>query len=167
MIFTLNILIDICLIFAVWKTFKRCDKSIDYHYRSLKSLKGVLRSYVESVTYAERDYKRKLKNMTNGFLGKYLIKTKLAEKTADRAFNMASSANLATVALAKALQAPRIMTKEQGQRNEIAKKQIDALFSGEDIMDFLKPIASEEELLAIETIQENKRKEMQNGKHKP
>lgn len=103
----------------------------------------------------------------DGQLTQYWIKAKLAEKTADRAFNMASSANLATVALAKALQAPRIMTKAQGQRNEIAKKQIDALFSGEDIMDFLKPIASEEELLAIETIQENKRKEMQNGKHKP
>lgn len=141
MIFILTILIDLLLIFAVWKLSKRKRTFTQRFTRTFDMTKSL-----------------------EGRMAKVEINSKIAEKMADRAFNMASSANLGVIALQKALAVPRLLTKEQGQRNELAKKNIDALFSGEDALDFLKPIATEEELLAIEKIQEQKRKEMLNGK---
>jgi len=143
-IFTLTILIDLLLIFAVWRTSK---------------IKAIVRhpAFFHDTKYITNDKE------TRGKLDKIHIECKIAEKMADRAFNMASSANLGVIALQKALAVPRLLTKEQGQRNELAKQNIDALFSGGDALDFLKPIATEEELLAIEKIQEDKRKQMLNG----
>jgi hypothetical protein len=107
---------------AVWKVSKKTPKVIQHtHFKFFKN--------------------RKL----DGKLDKYFISAKIAEKFAERAFNMASSANLGVIALQKSLAQPRIMTKHQTVRNELAKNEVDKLFTTEGSFDFLRPILSDEE----------------------
>lgn len=106
-----------------------------------------------------------LKKAIKGTDGRVYIKAKIAEKTADRAFNMASSANLGVVALQKALAVPRLMTKQQGLQNKFAKNEVDKLFNGEGTFDWLRPILSDEELEIIDKAEELKERQM-NGEHK-
>lgn len=130
------------LIFAAWKAYKE-PKNI------------VNKMVVEKVYH----------KINRGYLDKYLISAKIAEKTAERAFNMASSANLGVIALQKALAVPRLMTKQQGIQNEFAKLQVDKLFTKDGRFDFLKCVATDEELEIIDKIEEEQYKQM-NGKHK-
>lgn len=104
-------------------------------------------------------------NKKLGLTEKLIIKAAIAEKTADRAFNMASSANLGVVALQKALAVPRLMTKQQGLQNKFAKNEVDKLFNGEGTFDWLRPILSDEELEIIDKAEELKERQM-NGEHK-
>ena len=136
MIFTLNILINICLIFAVFLLSKRRPAQI------------------KSIVQVTRGDKKIL-----GKLDRMYIRSVIAEKTADRAFNIASSANLGVVALQKALATPRLMTKAQSQRNGLAKKEVDALFSTGGTFDWLRPILSDEELEILDKVEEQKAKE--------
>ena len=86
------------------------------------------------------------------------ISAKIAEKTADRAFNMASSANLGVIALQKSLATPRLLTKTQATRNGLAKKEVDELFSNNGPLDWLYPVASDEEREVLDKIREEKDK---------
>lgn len=86
------------------------------------------------------------------------IKAAIAEKMADRAFNMASSANLGVVALQKALAVPRLMTKAQVQQNQLAKKGVDKLFTTSGNFDWLKPVLSDEELDLLEAAERTQAK---------
>lgn len=115
MISYLNILIDICIIFAIWKTHKR---------RPRVTIKRPI---------IAKD------------LDKYYRVAKLAEKFAERAFSLASTANLGVVALQKSLQVPRIMNKNQANRNQLAKKQVDELFESGGGFEWLRPVLSDEE----------------------
>lgn len=142
------------MIFAVWRMSRFKFYIGEYFQKRTRPLHSRLDTQRSQLRKLVRDI---------GLIEGAIRKAAIAEKMADRAFNMASSANLGVIALQKALAVPRLLTKEQGQRNELAKQNIDALFSGGDALDFLKPIATEEELLAIEKIQEDKRKQMLNG----
>jgi hypothetical protein len=93
-----------------------------------------------------------------GILSKVQIDSKIAEKFAERAFNLASAANLGIVALQKSLATPRIMTKEQVVKNTLAKEQIDELFTGGGSMDWLRPILSDEELEILDKAEEERNK---------
>jgi hypothetical protein len=77
---------------------------------------------------------------------------------ADRAFNMASTANLGVVALQKSLALPKIMTKQQAQQNQLAKEGVDKLFSGVGGFDWLRPLLSEEELDILDKAEQHKEK---------
>lgn len=102
-----------------------------------------------------------------GKVTKMYIAAKIAEKTADRAFNLASSANLGVIALQKSLAVPRVITRTQATQNQLAKKTIDELFSGnDDILDFLRPTATDDELEVIDKIQDERRTRAMNGEHK-
>lgn len=81
------------------------------------------------------------------------LSSKIAEKMAERAFNMASSANLGVVALQKSLQVPRIATKQQTLQNQLAKDNVDKLFSSKGTFDWLRPILSEEELEVLDKVE--------------
>lgn len=131
MIFTLSILINLLLIFAVWRVDRKKTK------------------VVENVQF--RFFKNK---KLQGQVDKYLISAKIAEKMAERAFNLASSANLGVIALQKSLAMPRLATKEQLKANEFASNKVDKLFSNGGTFDWLRPILSEEELDILDKAQE-------------
>ena len=77
---------------------------------------------------------------------------------ADRAFNMASTANLGVVALQRALAVPRLLNKAQVQSNQLAKNGVDKLFNTSGGFDWLKPILSDEELDILEEAEKLKNK---------
>lgn len=99
-----------------------------------------------------------------GKLDKIHISAKIAEKMADRAFNMASSANLGVIALQKSLARPMFMTKQQGLQNEMARKKVDDLFLSGDKFDYLRPLLSDEENeLVDKVLDERAKREYTNG----
>ena len=100
----------------------------------------------------------KLGPKIEGKLQKYYISAKIAEKFAERAFNMASAANLGVVALQKSLATPKIMTAQQSIKNQLAKKEVDKLFSTDGGFDFLRPILSDEENDILDSIEQQKLK---------
>jgi hypothetical protein len=166
MISILTTLIDLLLIFIIFMQRQELQATLSA-YAKIRDKQLGLTQKIRWELVDRKIYKyakREIDKMV-GLREAATRKAAIAEKTADRAFNMASSANLGVIALQKALAVPRLLTKEQGQRNELAKQNIDALFSGSDALDFLKPIATEDELLAIEKIQEDKRKQMLNGRN--
>lgn len=148
MIFTLTILIDVCLIFAVWGLLKKNQEIEDY-------LDNMNIAYNESWIRIEEKFSYTLKKNL-GRLDKIQVQSKIAEKMADRAFNMASSANLGVVALQKALATPRLMTKPQVTKNQLAKNEVDKLFTTEGNFDWLRPILSDEELEILDKAEDLK-----------
>lgn len=97
-----------------------------------------------------------------GKLNRVEIQSKLAEKMADRAFNMASSANIGIVSLQKALVVPRLMTKQQTQQNQVASKGVEKIFSSGGNFDWLRPILSDDELEILDKAEEEKNRQ-ENG----
>lgn len=81
---------------------------------------------------------------SSGLAEKAVIKAAIATKLAERAFSLASTANLGIVALQRALQQPRILNKEGLQRNALAKQQVDNLFGKGDGFDWLYPVLDDE-----------------------
>jgi hypothetical protein len=83
--------------------------------------------------------------------------TKVAKVMSERAFNLASSANLACVIISKGLQTrPRLPSKENLVANELAKKKVGDIFGG-DIdgdLDWLRPVLSDEELKVLDALKE-------------
>lgn len=100
----------------------------------------------------------KLGPKVEGKLEKYYISAKIAEKFAERAFNLASAANLGVVALQKSLATPKIMTAQQSMQNQLAKKEVDKLFTTDGGFDFLRPILSDEENDILDSIEQQKLK---------
>ena len=96
----------------------------------------------------------------SGKLDKMYISSKIAEKMADRAFNMASSANLGVIALQKALAVPRLATKAQAQQNQLASKEVDKLFNTQGGFDWLRPLLSDEENELLDEAEKLKNKDM-------
>jgi len=136
MIFILSSLINLCLIFAMWRLKK--ELFINNTVWRLK-----VERYLQKILW--KPFKIPELKSLNGKIDKMYLSSKIAEKFAERAFNMASSANLGVIALQKSLAQPRIMTKHQTVRNELAKNEVDKLFTTEGNFDFLRPILSDEE----------------------
>lgn len=137
MIFTLNILIDLCLIAAILLLSKR-KRLVEVRFPIIKKDKKLY-----------------------GKLDKMYIRSIIAEKMSERAFNLASTANLGIVALQKSLLVPRLMTKTQGLQNKLAKEDINGLFSNGvegSGFDWLRPILSPEENDILDKISEHNAK---------
>ena len=83
-----------------------------------------------------------------------LIKAKIAELFAERAFNLASTANLGVIALQKTLHVPKIVDRQQTLKNKYAKAEVDKLFTTNGGFEFLKPILDDEELEMLEKIEQ-------------
>ena len=90
-----------------------------------------------------------------GKMDKMYIRSVIAEKMAERAFNMASTANLGVLALQKALQVPRVLNKQQGVKNQLAKNDIDKLFNNSGTFDYLRPILSDEENELLDNLEKD------------
>lgn len=93
---------------------------------------------------------------TRGLLDKMYIRAVIAEKTAEKAFSLASASSLGVMALQKSLAVPRPLTKTQLVQNELAKKQVDGLFSQEGSFDWIRPLLSEEENAILDDIEKKK-----------
>lgn len=96
----------------------------------------------------------------HGGLGQQtLIKAKIAEKLADRAFSLASSANLAVMHLQRILQTrPKIFKKEELVLNEIAQQKVMETVGGSPNyagFDWLYPILSQEERDVLDNAMEH------------
>lgn len=110
---------------------------------------------VRTIFRDDKSIKGKLDNM--------YVSAKIAEKMADRAFNMASSANIGVVALQKALATPRLMSKPQVVQNLLAKKGVDEVLGEGSGFDWLRPILSDEDLEILDQALDLKaKKEMDN-----
>jgi len=150
----LTILIDLILIWAIIRT--RRDLFISASAHRIK-----VENYLSEIL--TRPFKLPELKKLNGKIDKMYICTKVAEKFAERAFNIASAASLGVVALQKSLSVPKIMTKPVAQRNILAKDEVDRLFTTEGNFDFLRPILSDEELDVLDEIEKDKYKNMKNG----
>jgi hypothetical protein len=102
---------------------------------------------------------KKAEKELRGKADKVLIDSAVATKMADRAFNMASSANLGVVALQKALATPRLINRGQAKLNELAKNSVDELFTTQGEYDWLKPLLSDSDLDLLEEIEQKKLKD--------
>ncbi len=106
--------------------------------------------------------RRALKEL-NGKMDKVMLSAKLADKMAERAFTLASSANVASAILQRNLSGrSRIISSQQGTKDELAKKQLRELF-GKDEMEFLKPILTDEEIELYEEAKRQTEKARSNG----
>lgn len=149
------------LIVAIYLAYR---DSIKNHNRHVEDSKVWLDFLENKFAKGYKEMRERFDKL-DGVQKKTQISAKIAEKTADRAFNMASSANLGVVALQKALAVPRLMTKQQGLQNKFAKNEVDKLFNGEGTFDWLRPILSDEELEIIDKAEELKERQM-NGEQK-
>jgi hypothetical protein len=116
MIFTLSILINLALIFAVWRLSLRRAAT-----------------YVQKFWYVDKKQCAKIE--------KALLKASISEKFAERAFNLASTANLTCMHLSRTLATrPAWVTKHQMLKNEIAQNAIKEAIGGptgeKDMSDF-------------------------------
>lgn len=134
--FILSILINLCFLVAIW---------------------GIRRQKVIKEITKETIIKPSKK--IEGKLEQAYLRAAIAEKIAERSFNMASSANLGVIALQKSLQVPRILNRQQGLKNQLAKNDVDKLFSNQGTFDYLRPILSDEENELLDSLEQDKFKE--------
>ena len=128
MIFTLNILIDLCLIWVAWKNYKR-----------IKFMESLSMSYALDIDSHEYSIKHLLKRVPkvdyskiNGQLEKAQRRAAIAEKLAERAFSLANTATLGVVSLSKTLPVRhRYANKEDLKTNELAKDAISSAYQRE------------------------------------
>jgi hypothetical protein len=148
MIFTLSIIINLCLIFVGYDLLRRQRRQGAKMY---KYSLDALRTWGHVGNECHKKYM--------GALDKVKIKTAIAEKLADRAFNLASTANLGVVAIQKTLVTrPRFLSKEQMTKNELAKKDVDTLFGKSSSFDWLRPILSDEEQDLLDQVEAHAQK---------
>lgn len=158
MIFTLNILINLCLVFAVWKVNRwKSEYLNDLLSYSIKTRIDLERWQEVFANRTEKRLHSRLSKMM-GKREKQERRSAIAEKTADRAFSMASSASLGVIALQKALAVPRILSKPQVLANQLAKKGVDDIFSNDTTFDFMRPYLDDEENEQIDKIIEARTK---------
>ena len=142
MIFILSTLINLICVSVMAKV---CRAIARERFLLRHELHAKLEEWAEFYQNRVNAFGKKAEKELRGRANEVVLTAKLAEKMADRAFNMASSANLGVIALQKSLAQPRLMTKHQTVRNELAKNEVDKLFTTEGSFDFLRPILSDEE----------------------
>ncbi len=109
---------------------------------------------------------RHQKKQADGLFIKTQVDSKINSKLSSRAFDMASNANLACVGLQKSLASrPKPLTKEQLLKNELAKKEVDALFGSSDGYEWLYPVLSKEEIDIAEKAKDHHQRFMNQTKY--
>lgn len=137
MISYLNIIIDIALLIAVAGMYYSSKINTNRIFNLIDDL------YRKVAKRLELPFSKK---ELFGRLEKTEIKAAIAEKTGDRAFNIASSATLGVMALQKSLATPRLITKRQATQNQLAKHDIEKLYTTEGSFDYLRSVMTDEEL---------------------
>lgn len=153
MIYMMDFLIDLCLIFAVWQTHRHLAVKTE-------AFKDLLERRMSDLVRRSSQHHRDMRDDV-------LVETRITEKLASRAFNLANSATLGVVALQKALAIPRPLTVEQGALNKVAKDEVDELFKVGGTMEWMKPLMTEEELDIYERAQALAESKKAEGMNKP
>jgi hypothetical protein len=146
----LNIIIDLILIWAVDRTRRELFLSASAHRLKVNN-------YLNEILL--KPFRIPELKALNGKMDKLYVASKISEKFAERAFTMASTANLGVIALQKALQTPKFLTKVQSQRNQLAKNEVDKLFTTEGEFDYLRSILPQEEIDVLDAIERQKMKD--------
>jgi len=133
---TIILLINLWLLFLIYRVDTK--KSLVKNYYSCK---------IEKIDCSKE---------IQGKLDKYYINAKIAEKMAERSFTMASTASLGVIALQKALATPRYLSKDALKRNELAKREVDKIFSNDGKLEYLRDFATDEEREVLDQIIEKK-----------
>lgn len=96
-----------------------------------------------------------------GKLEKALQQSSISEKFAQRAFGMASQANVTMASIANLLQRrPAPLSNKDLAKNEEIKRKLQDVF-GESEFEFIKPLLSDDELELLDDILEKRRKAAQ------
>lgn len=112
----------------------------------------------QKITPVSYDMKR-----LEGRFNKVLIASKVSEKTANRAFALASSANVGIGVLSKTLTSrPKIVGKTQIVKDQAAKAALGDIFGGEE-SEWLKPLLTDDEIELLEEANRQANKSRQNG----
>lgn len=118
-------------------------------------LSNMWRSILEKNAALHDASRKKIHNDVRGMLAGQTVSLKLAEKLADRAFSLASSANVGIVALSRSLQTrPKKYKKEEILADEAATKKVGDVF-GASMGEWLKPVMSAEEIDVFEAAQQH------------
>lgn len=143
----LQAVIVICT-WIIAKAVRRLHKSLEMTSLILFKLKADIDEVAKE---AKGDRKRFL-----GRLDKTELKTRIAEKFAEKAMGLASGANIATIAIQRSLYAgKRMPTKEILERDALARKKVKDILGGSE-WEYLKPLLNEEELDVLEKAMEHK-----------
>lgn len=141
-------------ILALVATHRSSVRSKRAEQTLFKGLSGIIKINHKAHEHAGRQL--------SGLLAKEHIQTRIATKLAERAFNLASTANVGNAILAKTLQSrPRLKTKEQLLKNDLAQKKLDDLLGGDEY-DFLRSVMSDEENDLLDQVKQHTTKH--NGK---
>jgi hypothetical protein len=127
------------------------------HKKSLRSFEFQARFSIREIQDANFRWREKTKNDLMHLAHKTNRAAQLSEKMADRAFNIANSAQLGVATISKALASrPRLRTKENLAQNEYIKKKVDEMFpeTEDGQLEWLKAVLSDDELEALERAQE-------------
>jgi len=129
----MNILIDLCLIFALWRFYREEPR------RTVVKQKHVYPVVRECIS-----------NKLKGEISGTLCKVAIAEKFAERAFSLASTANLSCMYLQKSLATrPAFVSHQKQLQNEVIQAEVQKAVGGttQDMagFDWLYPCLSEEE----------------------
>jgi hypothetical protein len=107
------------------------------------------RREIKHLHFSESMDRRDL-NRAIGLAQKAILQSRIAEKMAERAFTLSSSANVATSILSKSLGTrPKFISKEQLVKDEVVKEQLADLF-GKDEAEYLKPLLDDDEVELLE-----------------
>lgn len=154
MTFIANIIFDLSIIVA-----------IAAFYSESRGRVRLLVSMLEAHALMIEKLKARKKNKENGLEAKAIVKASVATKTAERAFSLASSANIACMALQRTLSVrPTWVSKQQMLKNEVAQKEVEEVIGGKkmtgDMSDFewLYPVLNDEERQIVDNAIEHNAK---------
>lgn len=143
----LQVVVVICT-WIIAKAVRRLHKSLEMTSLILFKLKADIDELAKE---AKGDRNRFL-----GRLAKTELKTRIAEKFAEKGMSLASGANIATIAIQRSLYSGRRMpTKEVLERDALARKKVQDILGGSE-WEYLKPLLNEEELDVLEKAMEHK-----------
>lgn len=156
-----EILWALSILIFIWDIRKRI--------REYKDLKLKIENCDRCIVYMQdylRKYETRIEKRITGVINKTTLKAKTAEVLADRSFNMASSANLAIMALQRTLTVrPTFVPKKKQLENEVAQKEVMTAIGGTPDysgFDWLRPILGPDELDIIDKAMEHAER-FQNG----
>lgn len=120
---------------------------------------ALLRSLVYKNQAREERILSKFFERTDGRVSKALLQSRMAEKLAERAYQLGSQANVTMASIAVTLQRrPLPLSREDQLKNEQIQKKLKEMF-GEEQAAFMEPLLSDHDLQILDTVTDPKFKD--------
>jgi hypothetical protein len=151
----LLIVLNICSF--IWLVILKLEirKNLEWQEESLRREMPILRHNMMEVFARIEAAMRRRQEKEMGRIQQQQINAKIAQKMADRAFQMANAASLGVLALQRSLPRAKLITKDYLQKAALARKKVDEAFSPEPMSDWLRPVLTPEELDVLEKAEEH------------